>query len=147
MGTFTPIIKQLMLDGILSSPGVSRISISGVIFLWFAAVLIVLGAGFFLYAEYIFTAMTFTPQMAAVIVALTAWAIGLVSAAIGVSIISNNRVRRSQHAGSAPDIAKTVTALIDSIAEELEDPIRDNPKTAVMIASLAGFLAGDNARH
>jgi len=147
MATFTPVIKQLMLDGILNGPGIPRISVAGLLFLWFAAVLTVLGAGFLFYAEYAFVTTSYTPEIAALAVTLTAWAAGLLSAIVGISIVNNNRNRRSHHAGPAPDIAKTVTALIDSIAEELEDPIRDNPKTAVMIASLAGFLAGDNARH
>lgn len=151
IASYTPLIKQLMLSGIMNAPAVSRlprINAAGVFFLWLAAVLTVMAIGFGLFATYAYLVTIYVPQAAALMVAGIAFAVALVSAGISM-LYMNRRARRmvSQTLNPQPDIAKTVTAMIDSIAEELEEPIRENPKTAIMIASLAGFLAGDTARH
>lgn len=151
MAAFSPVLKQLMLDGIMSSPAMPRlprISLLGIFFLWFAALLTVMGVGFLLFAEYAYLTAIYSPELAAVGVACTAMAVSLLSAATGMIVMDKraSRAKRLPSMGPQPDIAKTITGLIDSLAEELEDPIRENPKTAIMIASLAGFLAGD-ARH
>lgn len=150
MAAFAPVLKQLMLDGIMSSPAMPRlprVSPAGIFFLWFSALLIVMSLGFVLYAEFIYLSATYTAEIAALGVACTSLAVALLSAAVGMLMMSRRQVRRPvHHVGPQPDIAKTITGMIDSLATELEDPIRENPKTAIMIASLAGFLAGDS-RH
>ena len=151
MAALTPVLKQMMLDGIMSSPSMPRlprISATGIFFLWFAAVTAVLAVGFLLFAEYAYLTVTYTPEMAALGVACTAMAISLLSAATGMVVMNKRsaKAKRMINMQPQPDIAKTITGLIDSLSEELEEPIRENPKTAIMIASLAGFLAGD-ARH
>lgn len=150
MAAFAPVLKQLMLDGIMSSPAMPRlprVSPAGIFFLWLSAVMIAMTLGFALFAEFSYLSKTYTTDVAALGVACTALAIALLSAAVGMLMMSRRQVRRpAHHVGPQPDIAKTITGMIDSLAEELEEPIRDNPKTAIMIASLAGFLAGDS-RH
>lgn len=151
MAAFAPVLKQLMLDGIMSSPAMPRmprITMAGVLFLWFAGVMIIISAGFILFAEYAYLTTMYTPQLAAAVVAASGLAVAMLSAATGMLVMDRKADRRpAQNMASQPDIAKTLTGLIDSLSEELEDPIRENPKTAIMIASLAGFLAGDTSRH
>lgn len=151
MVAFAPILKQLMLDGIMSNPAmprIPRISLTGLFFLWFAGVALVMSIGFVLFAEYIYLVNMYTPESAAIGVACSGLAVAMLSAATGMLLTSRKTAKRPmQERVVPPDIAKTLTGLIDSLAQELEDPIRDNPKTAIMIASLAGFLAGDTSRH
>lgn len=150
IAAFSPVLKQFMLDGIMNNsamPRLPRINPLGIFFLWFAAMLTLMGVGFVLFAEYAYLIATYSAEVAALGVACSAMAISLLSAATGMILMGKRSARRMPAStGMPPDIAKTLTGLIDSLAEELEDPIRENPKTAIMIASLAGFLAGD-ARH
>ncbi len=148
---FTPALKQMLIDGVMSSPAVPRwlhVTPTGIFFLWLAAVLTVMGFGFLLVSEFLYLRETYSSVVASMGVACTAFVISLLSAATGMLI---NRLRASKQVAHSsrhqPDITKTVTALIDSVTEELEEPIRENPKTALMIASLAGFLAGDKGRN
>lgn len=151
MAAITPAIRQMIIDGIISSPAMPRwlrVTPVGGFFLWLAAVLTAMGLGFLLFSEYIYLKETYSSAMAAFGVACTAIVVSLLSAAVGMlvnGLYASGRDARSH--GRQPDIAKTVTALLDSVIEELEEPIRENPKTALMIASLAGFLAGDKGRN
>lgn len=151
IASYTPLIKQLMLSGIMSNSTVSRlprINAEGLFFLWLAGVTTAIALGFLSFTAYIYLATIYVHHIAGLIVAGSALAVALIAASISILYMSRRAQRyMTQSAGPQPDIAKTVTALIDSIAEELEEPIRENPKTAIMIASLAGFLAGDTARH
>lgn len=146
MATISPVFRQLVLDGAMQAraalPGFNPVKI---IFLWFSAVLIVLGTAFLLYAEYIFWNGYTTPQNAALMVALTAF---VFSSVIGLSSAAVQRRGKlsARRYGQADDLSRTIRMLINSLGDELEGPIQDNPKTALIIASLAGFLAGDQ-RH
>lgn len=151
MMAIAPLLKQLMVEGIMNVPvpRLPRISFIGLAFIWLGAVLSIMAIAMLFFAEYAYLATIYSVPMAALGVACTIMAAGLICISTGMMAMNNRRTRakRMDLASPPPDIAKTMTALIDSIAEELEDPIRDNPKTAVMMASLAGFLAGDHSRH
>lgn len=146
-----PLMKQLVLEGLMHAPvpRLPRISLTGIAFMMCGVVLGVMSVAILFIAEYLYLTTLYSAPLAALGVACTALALTLLSCATGMLIMSDKRNRRARfvsQAQSQPDIAKTVSALIDSIAEELEDPIRDNPKIAVAIAGLAGFLAGDQVR-
>ena len=147
-----PLMKQLVLEGLMSAPvpRLPRISLTGIALIMCGVVLGVMSVVTLFVAEYLYLVTLYTAPLAALGVACTALALSLLTCAGGMLVMSSKRSRRrARHVPQAqaqPDIAKTVSALIDSIAEELEDPIRENPKTAVAIAGLAGFLAGDQVR-
>lgn len=145
LASLAPAMKQIALDGITSRPVISRIHPGGIFCLWLGCVLTAIGAGFLLFAELIWLQKAYEPEVAAMLVALTAVVVASLSAATGVAIF--RRPPTHQNALQNADLAKSVSALIDSLTEELEEPIRDNPKTALMVASLAGFLVGDHVRH
>ncbi len=144
-----PLMKQLVLEGLMSAPvpRLPRISFSGIAFMLGGAVLGLMTLAILFVAEYLYLVTLYSAPMAALGVACTAMALTLLSLGTGMILMAGKR-HKGRHAPASPqpDIAKTVSALIDSITEELEDPIRENPKTAVAIASLAGFIAGDHAR-
>lgn len=146
-----PLMKQLVLEGLMSAPvpRLPRISFTGIAFIICGVLLGLMSAVTLFIAEYLYLITMYSAPLAALGVACTALALSLLSCAGGMLFMSAKRERRVRHAAHAqtqPDIAKTVSALIDSIAEELEEPIRENPKTAVAIAGLAGFLTGDQVR-
>jgi len=143
MNSFTPIIKEFVIDRIMNSRMAPKISFKGIFILWFAAVWGVLGSGFLLYAGYLFLQAHYPPNIAALIASLAAIAFSLAVALTGVRIMKRPDTRPQTH---HEDITHVVNELFDSIGEELEEPIRDNPKTALMVATLAGYLAGNHAQ-
>lgn len=144
MTSFTPIIKQLMVDGLMNVRALPKFNTKGIMMIWFAAVWAVLGSGFLLYAGFLYLQTRYTPDMAALIMAAAAMVFSVLVAFAGVQTMK--RHPRSHHAHPpGADMAQMVNQLIDTIGDELEEPIRDNPKTALMVASLAGFLAGNHA--
>ncbi|MGZ9097056.1 MAG: phage holin family protein [Micavibrio sp.] len=147
MVAFTPILKQLLVEGFMNSnrslPGFNP---TGLGIMAFSAVLGVLGFGFLLYAGFLQLQDYYASDIAALIVGGTALVVALLLAWIGKKVFRKQSFM-SQGMTQQGDLAKTVTQLLDSLGEELEEPIRDNPKTALMVASLAGFLAGGHARQ
>lgn len=148
MVAFTPILKQLLVEGIMNSnrslPGFNP---AGLGIIAFSAVLAVLGFGFLLYAGFIQLQDYYSSDIAALIVAGTSLILAPVVAWVGKKIFKKQSFVSHGHSLHQGDLAKTVTQLIDSLGEELEEPIKENPKTALMVASLAGFLAGGHSRH
>lgn len=146
MATISPVFSRLVLDGAMQArsalPGFNPVKI---IFLWFSAVLIVLGTAFLLYAEYVFWSGYTAPQNAALMVALTAFVLSSVIALSSTALQGRGKLSARRYS-QADDLSRTIRMLINSLGDELEGPIQDNPKTALIIASLAGFLAGDQ-RH
>jgi hypothetical protein len=55
----------------------------------------------------------------------------------------SRRQKKNQSANPPADIAQVVAAIIESLGNEIDNPIRENPKTALMLAGLAGFIAAD----
>ncbi len=146
-----PLMKQLVLDGLMSAPvpRLPRISMTGIVLIMCGALLGIMSLVTLFIAEYLYLITLYSAPLAALGVACTVLSLALLVSAAGMISMSSKRRRPARHMMAAqpqPDIAKTVSALIDSIAEELEEPIRENPKTAVAIAGLAGFLAGDQVR-
>lgn len=144
-----PLMKQLVLEGLMRPPGprLPRISFTAIGLTLCAVLLGFMTLAILLVAEYLYLAQIYMAPYAALIVAATSLALTLLTWGAGKMISYNkNNPSYDEMPSPPPDIAKTVSALIDSIAEELEEPIRDNPKTAVAIAGLAGFLAGDQVR-
>lgn len=56
--------------------------------------------------------------------------------------ISTRTARENRHQESQK-IEQLMTQLCDEVLTECEEPIRKNPKTALVLAGLAGLLAGD----
>jgi len=99
------------------------------------------GLVFVLFAEYLWLKTYFLSDTAALIVAGTSYVLALVAAVIGKAM---GRRRKNEKALSlTEDASKAVSQIINSLSEELESPVRENPKTAMVLASLAGFVAGE----
>ncbi len=39
------------------------------------------------------------------------------------------------------DLGKSIHSIVEDVFSDLENPIKDNPKTAVLLATVAGFLS------
>jgi hypothetical protein len=141
-----PVIKQLLIEGVMSSrsPILPKVSAAGISLMGLSGALAIIGIAFVMVSEYFWLKAMYMPDMAALFTAGTAVFLSLFFGLIGMAIMKQGKDRHAVHT-PPQDIAKTIGALVDSLGEELEQPIRENPKTAVMLASLAGFVAGDRS--
>lgn len=66
---------------------------------------------------------------------------------LGVSIILGVRaymaVHKKKAAAYGKQVGGTILDLVESLGEELEQPIKDHPKTAALLAGIAGYIAND----
>jgi hypothetical protein len=74
--------------------------------------------------------------------ALGAATIVLAAAFLAAAAASHCRRRKAAVPGSARDeLGQNIRVLIEGICGELDGPVRESPKTAVLLAALAGFFA------
>lgn len=99
------------------------------------------GLVFVLFGEYLWLKTYFQSDTAAIIVAGTSYVLALVTAVIGKAM--DRRKKNEKALSLTEDASKAVSQIINSLSAELESPVRENPKTAMVLASLAGFVAGE----
>lgn len=67
-----------------------------------------------------------------------------VVALIALSLTHCRRVRRVQPVDNTREIlAQNITSLIEDAFEELKEPIQESPKTALLLAAVAGFFVAN----
>ncbi len=151
-----PLITQMVIEGISKGtrPVLPRLNSKGIALVACSATLALLGLGFTIFAGFLYLQNFFEAEIAALIVAGGIFFFAAIVGLFGKKSIAERGYvtyhRSSSHSNSSPvaDIAQTVKSLIEGVTTELEEPIRDNPKTAIALASLAGYLAGDfHKRH
>ncbi len=68
----------------------------------------------------------------------------LIAALAAYSINHKREIKRQlQQESFKNDLLSNVKAVIATVDDEFGDKIRENPTTAVLLASLAGFIAAD----
>ena len=82
----------------------------------------------------------YTPDVVALVAGLGILALALLVAAAGYAV---SEIRKNKIEAVGEEIKKKVLTALESVADEMEDPIRDHPKSSVAIATLAGYLVGN----
>jgi hypothetical protein len=144
MAYLIPLIQQMLISIMTGSRSSPRFVLAEVVLIAISVVLTCTGLIFGLHAENLWLETKYTPEIAALATGVTAIAFALVSFGMGKSM---GEAKKRDYVDTTPDIGNTIKQVIEAIGEELEDPIRDNPKTAVALASLAGFVAGEHRLH
>ncbi len=139
----TSLIRQMVVGQVMRSGVMRSFAPEGLFLVWFAAVWAVLGSGFLLYAGFVTLQLHYSHDVAAYLVAAVAFGFSMIATLTGLQIMKRKARHRQEHDS---DLARTVGDLCDVIGDELESPIRENPKTALMVASLAGFFAGNRVQ-
>lgn len=141
----SPLVRDLVVNGLLAGTAVrkaKKTSMSmGVYAL--AGGVAALGFVFFVFAGYTFLlSQGFTAPVAA---SITGSSVMLAAIAIGVighyAINRKPAVRKPSFDGGFVD---SVESTMKSLLNGFEDPVKDNPKLALLLAALAGFAAGDH---
>lgn len=85
----------------------------------------------------------FRPDMAAFLTSAAVFTAALLAA---LAKRLKNTYGRHAVKNARNDIEKNLRGIVGTLEEEMNEPIRDNPKMAVLIAALAGFAA-TQGRH
>jgi len=132
-----PLVAQVLTESLRQA---SRRSTQAEIFLLLAAMLLgMAGVVFVILALYWGLAAHFSAPEAALIAA--GCTLVLAGVAGGCASLIARR-RKKQSTTYIPEVAEALERSLVQVGRELEEPIRDNPAAALLLAGLAGFLSG-----
>lgn len=100
--------------------------------------------GFLIAAFYAWALAVYAPDIAALMTAGVVSGLAL-AAAITAYVVNHKRQiqRQIRQESMKDDILTHVKAVIATVDDEFGDQIRENPTMAVLLASVAGFIAAD----
>jgi hypothetical protein len=103
------------------------------------------GAGIFLCILGLvrFLETLYRPDMAAILTAAAVFAVALL---VVLAKKIKNAYGRHSLRNTGSDIEKSFRGMIEPVLQEINEPIRDNPKMAMLIAAIAGFVATHGRR-
>lgn len=137
---WTALVKQLAIDGVMQySARQARKGTASLSLYILAGGIGVVGVAFLAVALYGVFLISFPMPAAA---GMTGGVLLALSATVAVAgkygFRKINQKREQEEAGR---LSAMLGNGIDSLLADLEEPVRDNPATAVLLASLAGFLS------
>lgn len=140
MNAYMQFAEQMIVKSLLSNqfPLTGRSKL-GIGLYALSAALCLVSLGFFLYAGNVWLRMSYDPEVAA---ALTGAMIACLAALIaGVSYLCLN-YRKRKIADIKNEVTKTVHDIMAIASEDIAEPIKENPKSSVILAVMAGYVAG-----
>lgn len=142
MADIASVVEELVLASLFSEKAaVPRKSMADWALMALSALLAGAGILFLILALNRYLEEVYTPQFAAL---ATAGCLFL-TAFLPVSGMRYLRARRVGPVRNARHpLADNLRLLIEAVCVELEEPVKDNPKAAVVLAAFAGFLATNN---
>lgn len=139
----SPLVRELLVNGLMAGTAVrtAKKTTAGIAYYVVAGCIGFVAFMFFTVAGY---GILLESQSMPVAAAITGAAVLSIAAAIGGFgyFRMNNRkpVRKSMAEGNLID---SIESTAKSLLSGIEDPVRDNPKMAMVLAALAGFAAAD----
>ncbi len=106
----------------------------------FAAIIFYTGIGFLIYAAHYTFLNLYTANTAIALTGCLIIAVAFLTACIA-AFLSYLKYKRLKILQSS--IAEFAEMSLDMAQKELAEPVKDNPKTALLLASVAGLVAGD----
>lgn len=100
------------------------------------------GLGFLVFASHLWLTQHYAPDVAAFLTGLILIFVAALIAALAFSIFYfwQSDVRKVRK-----EIKKSIHEALEILDDFVADPVRQNPKTAALAASAAGFLLGEKA--
>jgi len=140
MVNFMPLIKGLAVEGVMRGLSSPPSTPAGLGLMLVSVVPAGVGIAFLGYSEFLFLQEFYSPEFASLLTAFTALTLSGILGWTGYHTFKREKSRPHSHNN---EIISAIHSFIEDIAEDLEDPIRENPKVAVLLASIAGFVAAD----
>lgn len=106
----------------------------------FSGVLMLAATVLLLVALYSSAAAVYTPAQAWAITGCATMALGVIGILVA-KIVANRRARVIYN--HMDDTGKALLDALDTATKGLEEPIADHPRSSILLASLAGYLAGN----
>ncbi|MCC7035707.1 MAG: phage holin family protein [Alphaproteobacteria bacterium] len=142
MAVIQPMITQMVLNSLLTraskTPAMRRTEIC---LLAACGMFLIIGVVFLFVALHAFALVYYVPWVAATITGGAALIVGLCCAVAAGNMEAARKALKPQH--SIEDTGEALLAALGHATQGLEKPISENPRTSVLLASLAGYLAGD----
>jgi glucan phosphoethanolaminetransferase (alkaline phosphatase superfamily) len=101
--------------------------------------LLLVSDGFLIYAAHMYFLSLFPVYTAAALTGGLCLVIAVLSSSVSYFI---NLYKRRQQRQMIANLVGTFHDLYETAEEELSEPINENPKTALLLASVAGYVAG-----
>lgn len=141
MSTLITTLENVLIDRVLSkdAPFTGK-SKAGLGLFTLALAFLLIALAFFIYAAYLWMSKNYPPEVAATLMGGLILSLAAISGIVAYAILSYKRLRMKKLKN---EIIETMQSAIELADEEISEPIKENPKTAVLIASLAGFVAGE----
>ncbi len=140
MSRLLPIAEQLLMMGALGAQAPRRQDKTQLFIYGFAGILALVAVIFMIFAMSYWLKQQFTPDVAALATAGIVLALALLVAACGYtySVVRKNKIN-----AVGDELKDKIMAVVNAVSEEMEDPIRDHPKSSVALATLAGYFVGN----
>jgi hypothetical protein len=140
MSRIAAVIEELVLATVMNGKVLLPPPKTGIYWQLMGIALLLAGVAFFLLVLALerFFENLYPPDIAALATA------GVVIGLAGVVAIAAYFIRRQQMAVAETrkrQMGNNIQTLVSDIFTELDEPVRENPKTAMAVAALAGFLA------
>lgn len=140
----SPLVRDLLVNGLMAGAAVrtTRKKTTGIGYYAAAGFAATLGMIYAVWAGYAYLALSLSAPVAA---GFVAGMLFVLSAGIGLAgfLVARNKQEAMKKPSFDGNFIGEMEARVKSLIDELEDPIRDNPKSALLMAALAGFAAGD----
>lgn len=139
----SPLVRELLINGLMAGTAVRTAKKKSVSIAYYGLAAAVAGVGFVFLSIAAYTELqnSFSAPLAA---AMVGGAIIFISLLIGLwgYLAAEDRkiIRKKSYDGNFID---TVEDTLKSLMDGIEEPVKDNPKMALLMAALAGFAAGD----
>lgn len=138
----SPLVRELLVNGLMAGTAVrtAKKTSVGVAYYATAGAIALIACVFFAIAGYGLLLESFTMPVAA---AITGAFILVIAGAVGLTgYLSLNKkpIRKPNLDGSFID---SIESTAKSLLAGFEEPVKDNPKMALLLAALAGFAAAD----
>ncbi len=133
------LIERVFMDKLVGAPspfsGLQNLKkflcVLSLSFLIFALILLIYGA-------HIWLSVRYSEDMAAILTGTISLALSMSIASIFLAVLYYQKTHfRKLH----EEISDKIKSSLSTLENELGDPIRENPKTAVILASFLGFIA------
>jgi ElaB/YqjD/DUF883 family membrane-anchored ribosome-binding protein len=142
MAVIQPMITQMVLNSLLTrtskTPPMRKAEIC---LLTACGLFSVIGAVFLFVALHAYALVYYVPWVAATITCCVALIVGLFCAVVAGNMETARKAMKPQH--SIEDTGEALLAALGHATQGLEKPISENPRTSVLLASLAGYLVGE----
>lgn len=139
----SPIVRELLMNGLLAGAAVrtAKKSSSKVAFYALAGGLCMLAVVFFAIAGNALLLESFTLPVAAAITGTVI--LSLAGGIGGYAYLSTHKKVVKKTLGGHGGVMDNIEHTLKGLVEGFEEPVKDNPKMALLMAALAGFAAGD----